>query len=396
MKLDLTGLIYALSYALDAVEAQMVGIAKGHAKRVAYLVMKMGKRAGFTPQRLQTVSILAAMHDNALTQYIQAENSNEQMTNLGIHCSLGEANILKLPLQSPIQNAVLNHHERCDGKGPFHKMSEEISLEARLIHLADTIDPWLTHHQPISQAYEELKCYLKQEENKSFSKEEIDLFLLAFPLVQLQKLEGADMRAKLYEESSPIIRDFSLQEIKCVMDLFAQIVDYKSEFTSNHSKGISALAYQMGRYYGFDEEMCIKLLMAGALHDIGKMVIINDILEKPGKLLEEEYVTMKNHAYYTRVILSDIAGLEDVCEWASNHHEKLNGNGYPKGLKADQLDFNSRLLAVLDVYQALVEPRPYKEGFSKEKTFFILNNMVLNEELDGKIVLDLQAMLDTF
>ena len=98
---------------------------------------------------------------------------------------------------------------------------------------------------------------------------------------------------------------------------------------------------------------------------------------------------MRNHAYYTREILSKLKGFDDIVLWASNHHEKLNGTGYPRGLRAEELSSEERLMTCCDIYQALTEPRPYKEGFPHSKAMEIMRDMVIKGEIDMDIVNDM-------
>lgn len=125
--------------------------------------------------------------------------------------------------------------------------------------------------------------------------------------------------------------------------------------------------------------------LAGALHDIGKMAVGNEILEKPDKLTDEEFDKMKNHAGYTYLILSQVDGFEDIRDWAALHHEKLNGKGYPFGKTADELNEQERIMACVDIYQALTEERPYKKGMSHEKTCDILDEMAEKGFVDADI-----------
>ncbi|MFR1804218.1 MAG: HD-GYP domain-containing protein, partial [Faecalispora jeddahensis] len=103
----------------------------------------------------------------------------------------------------------------------------------------------------------------------------------------------------------------------------------------------------------------------------------------------------QSHTYYTRKALEMVQGFEDITEWAANHHEKLNGKGYPYGLTADQLDFNSRVLACVDIYQALTEERPYRMALSHEESVGILDTMAKQNLIDGSIVRDIDAILGT-
>lgn len=178
---------------------------------------------------------------------------------------------------------------------------------------------------------------------------------------------------------------FDWNTCKNIADFFADIVDYKSPFTSRHSIGVAEKAAQFAKYIGYDVSDIEKMYLAGALHDIGKMAVGNEILEKPDKLTDEEFDKMKNHVGYTYLILSQVDGFEDIRDWAALHHEKLNGKGYPFGKTADELNEQERIMACVDIYQALTEERPYKKGMSHEKTCDILDEMAEKGFVDADI-----------
>ncbi len=177
--------------------------------------------------------------------------------------------------------------------------------------------------------------------------------------------------------------------------VFARIVDYKSHFTKTHSIGIAQKAYDMAHFYEEDEETAAKLYFAGALHDIGKLVVDRDILEKPDKLDFAEYKHIQTHVYYTYKILSDVSGIDEILKWASYNHEKLDGTGYPFGLTDDQLGEKERLMACLDIYQALTEERPYKKGMDHQEAIAILQTMAEGGKLDAQIVRDIDKRYRT-
>jgi putative nucleotidyltransferase with HDIG domain len=176
-------------------------------------------------------------------------------------------------------------------------------------------------------------------------------------------------------------------------ELAARIIDLKSAFTKRHTSGIANKALLMARHYGFGPDERMRFFLAASLHDIGKLATPTAILEKPGSLTDEEFQTIKDHARYTWEMLKDIEGLEQVCDWASNHHEKLNGSGYPFGKKAEALDRNSRLLCCIDIYQAVSEERPYHSGRGHGETIAILREMAERGFVDSQLVRDLDTAL---
>lgn len=188
-----------------------------------------------------------------------------------------------------------------------------------------------------------------------------------------------------------IKQDLTFSQIKALADFFARIVDYKSSFTSTHSIGVAVDAEMLARHMGFDEKTAEKMYLAGALHDIGKVAIGNEILEKPGKLTDDEFKTMKHHAAYTYYILSGVDDFEEVRDWAAFHHERLDGSGYPFGKSAADLNTQERMMACIDIYQALTESRPYKQGMPHEKAYGILRDMAGKGWIDAGIVEEIDA-----
>jgi HD-GYP domain-containing protein (c-di-GMP phosphodiesterase class II) len=149
----------------------------------------------------------------------------------------------------------------------------------------------------------------------------------------------------------------------------------------------------MGEYYGYDPAGKARLCLAAGLHDIGKLAIPTEILEKPGRLTDGEFRIIAGHVKKTAELLKDIEGFEDIHAWASNHHEKLDGSGYPLGKKAEELDFNSRLMACIDIYQAVSEERPYHPARDHRSTMEILHDMAGKGAIDENIVRDIDKTL---
>ena len=145
MLLDVLGLLSACSYALDCVEAELVHVSDKHAKRVAYMSVCMAEQLGINGESLQDLAACALLHDTALTQYIQEELHKDvanvpQASQVGIHCTLGEKNIQRLPFHTDVKNVILYHHENANGSGPFGKTWEEVPIFSRIIHLSDLLD----------------------------------------------------------------------------------------------------------------------------------------------------------------------------------------------------------------------------------------------------------------
>ena len=394
MELDVLGLLSACSYALDCVEAELVHVTNKHAKRVAYMSVLVAMEMGIGGKSLQDLAVCALLHDNALTQYIQEELHNnishtsieQNLPHLGLHCSLGEKNLQGLPFHTDVNNVILYHHENADGSGPFGKTWTEVPLFARIIHLCDLLDVACRAKTFTTDTWMKASHFLQKSRDTLFDGQCIDAFFHAFSESRFLSLGREDLEVRLWDKVPRIKQNLDFSQIKTLANFFAHIVDYKSPFTSTHSMGVAADAEQLARYMGFDEETSQKMYLAGALHDIGKVAIGNEILEKPGRLTDDEFATMKHHAAYTYYILSEIDDFDEIRDWAAFHHERLDGTGYPFGKSAAELNTQERIMACVDIYQALTENRPYKQGMSHEKAYGILRDMADKGWIDSDIV----------
>ena len=390
MELDVLGLVAACSYALDCVETELVHVTSRHAKRVAYMSVCVAEQLGICGKDLQDLAVYALLHDNALTQYIQEElHSNltdmKEMPRIGVHCSIGEENIQGFPFHTDVKNVILYHHENADGSGPFGKKSEEVPLFSRIIHLCDLLDQACCRKAFTTETWEWAKDVLKRIRGTMVDEECAEALEKIFSEEYFLSL-GGNFEASLWNKVPRQKQELDFSQIKKLAEFFAKIVDYKSPFTSTHSIGVAERAEKLSHYMGFDEETVQKMYLAGALHDIGKVAVGNEILEKPDRLTDAEFAVMKHHAAYTYNILSEIDDFEEIRDFAAFHHERLDGTGYPFGKDASELNVQERMMACIDIYQALTESRPYKKGMSHERACEILRNMADKGWLDMDII----------
>lgn len=180
--------------------------------------------------------------------------------------------------------------------------------------------------------------------------------------------------------------DLGIDELIELSKLFARLIDFRSPFTSSHSMGVAASAEFLAEKLGFSKIECKMMKVAGYLHDLGKLAIPSSILEKQSGLSDSEFQIMKSHVYHTYRTLEAIEELDIINIWGSLHHERLNGKGYPFHLKRDQIPLGSRIMAVADVFVAITEDRPYREGMNKEAVEKTMDNMVEENHLDSLVV----------
>lgn len=392
--LALNDLLAQLSVGLDAVEQTLVGASPYHSKRVALLCTEIGRLLGYDEKRLFSLAGCALLHDNALTEYILSERSGaQQLLNLKSHCVLGQQNCAKLPFPSPIDGFVLYHHERADGRGCFGLTQGEFPREAGIIALADQVDVKF-HLQSIrGTQLPEIRRFIREGAGTQFLPEVVEPALDVLQANILTKLTDRHIFDALSAAVPPLLSQTTEAHLIRLSEMTAKIIDYKSRFTREHSMQIANKAWYMCGLYGYPDALRAEVFYAAAVHDVGKLFIPTAILEKPGALTDPEFRIIKSHAQRSKELLSPIQGLEQIAAWAVNHHEKLDGSGYPDGKTADALDFNSRLLACLDIYQAVRETRPYHPARSHADTMAILYGMAQRGLVDSRISQDLDEAL---
>ncbi|MEZ4483852.1 MAG: HD domain-containing protein [Syntrophotaleaceae bacterium] len=169
-----------------------------------------------------------------------------------------------------------------------------------------------------------------------------------------------------------------IDELQCLnwgtIEALAKAVDAKSPWTAGHSDRVTRLALQIGRQLELDKQQLEQLHLAGLFHDIGKIAIPGAILDKPGKLSDDEYALMQNHPQKGADILQPIEAYRAAIPIIAQHHEWFNGNGYPAGLRQEEICIGARILAVADVYDALFSERPYRKGWEQHQVLAYLQD----------------------
>ncbi len=384
-------LLAALSLCLDFSHRGL----NRHHQRVAMIVLNLAEELGLSREEKILCFTSAIVHDAGIStwrekQPLEAFDVDEPWE----HCQRGSRLLAQVDFLKPAAGIIFSHHDRWQGPNPSGRAQEEIPLAARLIHLADRLD--------ISLQYE--RCMLDQREDalqriKKLSGSIFDPGLVRV-LEELARKESfwfdlisPFMEKRLIELAAPAAAlKFGPAELRQVAGLFAAVIDAKSTFTYLHSRRVAAVAGFLGREMGFREEMAF-LEIAGLLHDLGKLCIPDEILEKPAPLTGNEYNVIKQHAYYTYRILEEAGNLDPLPGWAGYHHEKLNGRGYPFHLENGQLSLPARVMAVSDIFTALREDRPYRPGMGRGQIEAILREHKENGSLDAKVV---DACLDNF
>ncbi|WP_180540875.1 HD-GYP domain-containing protein [Nevskia soli] len=298
----------------------------------------------------------------------QQKRSARQVT--AIRCDRGAAMARLMGLSDGVADGIAGLDEHWNGGGnPNGLRGQEIPIASRIMLLAQTLDIAYT-----DQGAEQAVATINQRNRRWFDPEVVRAACSLARRNTLWTSLDTDNPLSLALQLEPGNRVLSHDDVTldAICQAFAQIVDAKSPFTYDHSNGVANAAVTIAGRLGFAPARILRIRHAALLHDLGKMAVSNSILEKPGRPDEAEWQALRKHPALTAEILRPIAGFEQLAEIAASHHEKLDGTGYHRGLTAEQLPLDARILAVADVFDALSANRPYREALPREKVFEII------------------------
>ena len=152
-----------------------------------------------------------------------------------------------------------------------------------------------------------------------------------------------------------------------VVESLADAIDAKDNYTKGHSGRVAQYAKEIAQRYGYDEKQQELIFMMGLLHDVGKIGVPDEVINKPGRLTDEEFNRIKEHPVIGHKILSNIRKMPELADGARCHHERYDGNGYPEGISGENIPEKARIIAVADAYDAMTSNRSYRGVLPQEK-----------------------------
>lgn len=418
-EITLSELLSALSLALDLTEGQPAG----HCVRCSYIAVEIGKDIGLTEDELTELYYSVLMKDLGCSSnaaricelYLTDDLSFKQdfkfidgslpqalrfvLGHTGLKAGLAErfraiVNIFqnggeiarelietrchrgadiarKMRFSEEVAEGIKNLDEHWDGGGKPLGLSEaQIPIYSRIALMAQVIDVFYVSNGP--------EAALREAQNRSGTWFDPDM-VAAFERVAARPAFWdairADEAALLHppaQASLPIDEEY-LDDIAAA---FAQVVDSKSPYTSGHSERVTLFTDMIAEQLDFSAQQRRWLKRAALLHDIGKLGVSNAILDKAGKLDDSEWAAMKMHAAYSEEILSHIGAFSELAPIAGAHHERLDGKGYPRGISADQISLETRIITTADIFDALTADRPYRAAMPITKALAIMSGMV--------------------
>ena len=339
----------------------------GHGERVAGLALQLLlTQKGEALSRREMDLVLAALfHDVGAykTDEIDGLLSFEREGGWD-HAVYGYLFLKNLSPLGAVADAVLYHH--CPYR-ELRQIDTPHRMGAALICLCDRVDVLVQAGRKA-----EVPALLARERGNLFDPLLVDLFLRADSERQLLDQGEGALCAPLWVAASRL--SFDEGEKRAFLQMLAYSIDFRSECTVLHTITTVSVSLAIARLLGLDEDTRQCIYYGALLHDLGKVSTPVSILEKPGRLTGEEMAVMREHAAVTGEILGGFVR-DDIYRIAMRHHEKLDGSGYPLGLRGEELSLPERVVAVADIVSALARERSYKEAFDRERVLAILGQM---------------------
>jgi HD-GYP domain-containing protein (c-di-GMP phosphodiesterase class II) len=388
-KISILDIVGCLSTAMDLINPAMVN----HQRRVGYIAQRLAVEVGRPQDEQNNVLVAGFLHDcGALSleerfMTMRFEGSL-QTSALHFHAEAGYRLLKKFQPFSEVARYIHFHHLPWANGAGHESNSEEVLIGSHILHLADRIEILIDSQQHILQQTRSIVEKIEKAVGSLFVPELVEAFK-SLAVKESFWLDIKDLRCSSVLSvnsrlsSHILIDNGTLSELTAI---FSRIIDFRSRFTATHSSGVAACSAMLANILGMSDSEQVMMQIAGNFHDLGKLAVPKEILEKPDRLTEQEFCIIMSHPYYTKNILNKFRDLSTIATWASEHHERLDGNGYPYHLRSDELSLGSRIMAVADVFTAITEDRPYRKGMDSRQVIKVLTNMASDRALDGDIV----------
>lgn len=388
LMVELRHVIYALSDALDLVGIDDVG----HGKRVGIMAAACARQLGMDGVDTIFLFDLGMLHDIGVSSTTTHHHlvAEFDWKSSQVHCEVGHRLLHDFAPLAAMAAPVRWHHTRWDLLGGLD-VDATVAKQANLVYLVDRVDALAAPHYAdgsLLMFTGDIRAQIKAKAGSYFSPELVAAFLAASANEAFWlQLEPRGIQAIMQDmlagqEPCPA----SMTELRHLAEIFSRIVDAKSPFTAEHSLGVARLARHIAESMGCGPTNCDKIEIAGLLHDLGKLRVPDEILDKPGRLDERERKIINAHSFETFQILRNIRGFEEITPWAAYHHEEPDGSGYPFRLRGQDMPLEARILRVADIFQAMVQDRPYRRGLGGQAVAGFLNDLARQGRVDASTV----------
>jgi HD-GYP domain-containing protein (c-di-GMP phosphodiesterase class II) len=391
LEISLFDFVLSISHNLNLIYQDL----EWHHEKVAYITCQLLGELDYSKQKKKVLIMAAALHDiGILTLEHEKIDVIKQVDlddtgDIVDHAKIGAVLIDKFQKLFNFEgmiDLIKYHHAPWDDKAPNDYQGLKDIKGSHILHLADRVAISTKKHNHTLNQKDEVLAAIKEKSPVVFAPKLVEILeKVAEKESFWLTLDNPKIIEGILKNNNKIDLNVTLglDQLLKVSEFFSDIIDLRSRFTFVHSQGVAEVASKLADKLNWSARDRKKIRIAGHLHDLGKLSVPKEILDKSGKLTEKEFSIVRAHTFHTYHSL-DMLGLDDIKRWASFHHERIDGTGYP--FKIKDLSVGSKMMAVADVFTAITEDRPYRDGMNKEKAISVLQSMVENNKLDVDLV----------
>ncbi|MEA4926959.1 MAG: HD domain-containing protein [Syntrophomonadaceae bacterium] len=390
-RINLYEMLLCITNSVDLVAPQLAN----HHQQVAFLAYHLAKAMGLPKAEQQQIIIEGMLHDiGALDVAERLAVIEEEPITVNGHAFRG-AKLLEYfdPFRS-IAEAVRYHHIKWQDVDDGKFKGIHIPLASHILYLADRTCVLINKNNEVLPQIPEIMSNILSKKGSHFMPKAVEAMESLSPIEHIWLALAGKTPINYLPSEILNMTDLDLDNLIELARMFSRIIDFRSHFTATHSAGVAKTAEKLGELCGFSSNECKMILIAGYLHDLGKLAIDNTLLEKPAALTEKEFDIIRSHTFFTYELLNVSDSITTIKKWASFHHEKLNGQGYPFHLTGEDIPLGARIMAVADIFTAVTENRPYRPGMEKEKVIGVLESMVNDGSICSNVVSILKNNFD--
>lgn len=380
---SLFDLVTSLSDVTDLVNPAL----DDHHKKVAYIAYSLAQEMGLPKQECCDILLAGMLHDiGALSLKEKMDALHFEVASPHRHAEAGGFLLKPFAPLAAIGEMIACHHVPWgNGQGKVHH-GRAVPLASHILHLADRVAVLIKKPKASYGHSQEVVRKIEAQTDRLFMPEVTRAFLsLAQKSYFWLDLSSRSLSSLLRRKVRAKTVELDLAEIGSLAQVFSRVIDFRSSFTATHSSGVATIAEAMARLVGYSENECGMMKVAGYFHDLGKLAVPTEILEKNGPLTKRETEIVRCHPFHTYRALEHIEAFSTIIRWGAFHHETPNGSGYPFNIAGNELPLGSRIVAVTDVFTAITENRPYRQGMDADQAKAVLIDQAAAGRLDPKI-----------
>lgn len=369
-----------------------------HHMQVAYWAYRVADALALPDDEKYDIFIAGLLHDiGAFSLKERLDLLAFEDTRPGEHAIAGSVILERFKPFASIAELINFHHLPWENGRGASQNGVRVPAGSHILHLADRVAVQISADEPVLGQVRTICESVSKHRGEVFVPEHVDALLTMRHREYIWLDATSENIETVLKRTVPFpTREFSAQQLVEFSKLICRLIDFKSKFTATHSSGVAAVAVELAHATGFSKNERRMIEIAGYLHDLGKLAIPSEIIEKEGPLNENERFIMRSHVYHTYQAIESFEVLQPLSRWGALHQERLNGTGYPFGLDADDLPLGARIMAVADVFTALTEDRPYRKGMDTKRTMAVLQAMSDKDELDATLVARVFRHYDRF